>query len=708
MTITADNDSKTYGQTVGFAGIEFTTSGLANSDTVSGVTLTSAGAAATATVVGSPYAIVASAAVGTGLGNYSITYVDGSLTVNQAALTITADNDSKTYGQTVGFAGIEFTTSGLANSDTVSGVTLTSAGAAATATVVGSPYAIVASAAVGTGLGNYSITYVDGSLTVNQAALTITADNDSKTYGQTVGFAGIEFTTSGLANSDTVSGVTLTSAGAAATASVSGSPYAIVASAATGTGLGNYNITYVDGSLTANQAALTITADNDNKTYGQTVVFAGTEFTTSGLLNSDTVSGVTLTSAGAAATATVVGSPYAIVASAATGTGLGNYNITYVDGSLTANQAALTITADNASRTYGQSNPNFTASYSGFVNGDGPTDLGGSLSFTALATAGSPTGNYSIAPGGLTSSNYAITFVDGTLTVTPAVLTVTANTASRFFGQPDPPFLASFSGLLNGDTPATLQGTLSFSTPATTLSPPGTYPVTPVGLFSESYEIYYSSGSLVIEPAQLPLAAVPRTNDLSPGVDVFVGPSPDTTATTGSTSTTNRPLPTVSGVDSSQKSALATVIASNSMSSPKVEQPTKPSVPLPASGAPADSNLPRPSGRRPVDSALLWKSLDKLADDVGHDKSWSHLVDATVVMTVLASAGYILLNGRGATFLLSLLSARPLWHRFDPLEVLFAWEEEKTRRRKTDACPGDESETLQSLVDGQHEESAIR
>ena len=56
-----------------------------------------------------------------------------------------------------------------------------------------------------------------------------------------------------------------------------------------GTGLGNYTITYANGTLTVNPAALTITANNASKTYGQTVTFAGTEFTTSGLVNGDTV-----------------------------------------------------------------------------------------------------------------------------------------------------------------------------------------------------------------------------------------------------------------------------------------------------------------------------------------------------------------------------------------------------------------------------------
>ena len=332
LTVTANNRSKTYGDVVTFAGTEFTTSGLVNSDTVTSVTLTSSGTGSAAAV--GTYSIVPSAATGTGLANYSISYVNGTLTVNQKALTITAYDHSKTYGDTLTFAGTEFTPAGLVNSDTVTSVTLTSTGAAATGAAA-ARYSIVPSAAAGTGLTNYSITYVNGTLTVNQKALTITADNRSKTYGDTVTFAGTEFTTSGLVNSDTVTSVTLTSSGAGAAATVAASPYSIVPSAAAGSGLANYTISYVNGSLTVSAKALTVTADNRSKTYGDTVTFAGTEFTTSGLVNSDTVTSVTLTSSGAGASATVAASPYSIVPSAAAGTGLANYSISYVNGTLT-------------------------------------------------------------------------------------------------------------------------------------------------------------------------------------------------------------------------------------------------------------------------------------------------------------------------------------------------------------------------------------
>ena len=83
----------------------------------------------------------------------------------------------------------------------------------------------------------------------------------------------------------------------------------------------------------------------------------------------------------------------------------------------TVNRAPLTVTADNQTKITGEANPAFTVSYSGFVLGEGPGVLGGTLTFSTLATTSSPPGTYTITPGGLTSSNYDMTFVSGTLTV---------------------------------------------------------------------------------------------------------------------------------------------------------------------------------------------------------------------------------------------------------------------------------------------------
>ncbi len=90
---------------------------------------------------------------------------------------------------------------------------------------------------------------------------------------------------------------------------------------------------------------LTITANDLTKTYGQTLLFAGTEFTASGLRNGDTVTSVTLASAGANASASVAGSPYTIVVPNITGGTYNpaNYNIVLVTGKLTVLPAAQAL-----------------------------------------------------------------------------------------------------------------------------------------------------------------------------------------------------------------------------------------------------------------------------------------------------------------------------------------------------------------------------
>ena len=507
LTITAADQSKTYGNAFSFAGSEFTPDGLINSDTLTSVTLTSDGAPATATVSGSPYAIVASAAVGTGLDNYDIAYVDGSFTVDPKDLTITAADQSKTYGDAFTFLGTEFTSDGLVNSDTVTSVTLTSDGAPATATVSASPYAIVASAAVGTGLDNYDITYNDGSFTVDPKTLTITAADQSKTYGDAFTFLGTEFTSAGLLFSDSISSVTLTSDGAPATATVSGSPYTIVASAAIGTGLDNYDIDYIDGSFTVSLKTLTITAADQSKTYGDAFTFLGTEFTSDDLLFSDSISSVTLTSDGAPAIATVSASPYAIVASAAVGTGLENYDITYTDGSFTVDLKTLTITAADQSKTYGETfsfaGSEFTPD--GLVNADTVTSvtLTSDGAPTTATVSGSPYAIVASAAVGTNLENYDITYTDGTFTVDPKDLTITAANQSKTYGDAFTFLGTEFTseGLLFSDSISSVTLT-SDGAPATATVAGSPYAIVAsaaVGTGLDNYEIYYVDGNLAVD-----------------------------------------------------------------------------------------------------------------------------------------------------------------------------------------------------------------
>jgi Bacterial Ig-like domain (group 3) len=167
--------------------------------------------------------------------------------------------------------------------------------------------------------------------------------------------------------------------------------------------------------VTVTPAPLTITANSLSKTYGTPITFAGTEFTLSGWSYTDPVSSVTLTSAGAAATATVAGSPYPIIPSNVVGSGLSNYNITYVDGSLTVvgDPTSTTMTASSVAPVSGQQ-ITFTAtvSSSGPASGpptgtvgfyDGYSELGtatlstaGSLTTAALTTTSLTVGLHSV------------------------------------------------------------------------------------------------------------------------------------------------------------------------------------------------------------------------------------------------------------------------------------------------------------------------
>ncbi|MGA2500203.1 MAG: MBG domain-containing protein, partial [Tepidisphaeraceae bacterium] len=311
-------------------------------------------------------------------------------------------------------------------------------------------YAIAASGAVD---NDYTITYVAGSLTIGKAALTITANPQTKTYGSTVTFTDTEFSPQGLVNGDSVANVTLTSDGAAAGAVVN--TYAIVPGAVTGTGLDNYTISLVPGVLTVNKAPLTIIVGDVTKTYGQTPTLTAT---INGLMNGDNIT-PNCTSDGAAANApvgtyTIVDPPNDLDHK------LGNYAVTEKSGTLTVKPAPLSVIANNAFKTYGQANPTLGGTLIGIVAGDNITD-----SYSTIAGQSSNVGTYTVTasltdPNGRLA-NYTVTNTSGILTVSAAPLTITAIANTKTYGQPDPALTYTVTGLQLGDTASILSGSLT-------------------------------------------------------------------------------------------------------------------------------------------------------------------------------------------------------------------------------------------------------
>jgi hypothetical protein len=187
LNITAKDKIKTYGDALTFVTTnpgDFTLTGLdathVSATIVSSITLASDGAASTATVSGSPYAIVSSAAQGTIASFYTPNYVNGSLTIEKAVLTVTAVAKTKTYGAANPV--LTFTYSGWKNSEDETVLTTKPEAAVSTSrsSVVGTyTGAITVSGGID---DNYSFVYVPANMTVNKATLTVSADAKSKVY----------------------------------------------------------------------------------------------------------------------------------------------------------------------------------------------------------------------------------------------------------------------------------------------------------------------------------------------------------------------------------------------------------------------------------------------------------------------------------------------------------------------------------------------
>jgi hypothetical protein len=451
LTITANSFPKVYGDIITPAGTEFTTSGTACGEPTGSVTLVSPGYVCNASVASSPYTITPSAATSSGtfnVGNYSITYTTGLLTVTPMPLTITANSFPKVYGDIITPAGTEFTTSGTACGEPTGSVTLVSPGYACNASVASSPYTITPSAATSSGtfnVGNYSITYTTGLLTVTPMPLTITANSFPKVYGDIITPAGTEFTTSGTACGEPTGSVTLVSPGYVCNASVASSPYTITPSAATSSGtfnVGNYSITYTTGLLTVTPMPLTITANSFPKVYGDIITPAGTEFTTSGTACGEPTGSVTLVSPGYVCNASVASSPYTITPSAATSSGtfnVGNYSITYTTGLLTVTPKALTITANNRTKVYGEVVTPLGTEFTpvGLACTDAIDNVVlTSNGFAAGATYTVPGPVYPIVPSNATGAvfaagNYSITYTNGTVTLSQRPIGVVSATAQN-------------------------------------------------------------------------------------------------------------------------------------------------------------------------------------------------------------------------------------------------------------------------------------
>lgn len=419
--------------------------------------------------------------------NYTVTYESGMLTVTKAPLIITALDKTMTYGDRVPSLDLEF--SGLKNNETKP-AWITEPTVSTTATQQ-SPAGSYPIAVAGGAAKNYSLTLKNGTLTINKANLTATVQSATRQYGDTN--PSFTMTYSGLKNGETepewvVYPYFVTSA-------KKNSPVGIYNVTASGGEAENYNLTYENGTLTITKAPLTVTARNKTMIYGSQVPSLVLDY--SGLKNNETkpewITEPTIT------TTATSESPVGTYPITVTEGEAKNYSLTLKNGTLTINKANLTLTTMDATKQYGDDNPDFKLGYSGLKNDETEPEWVVYPTFSTSAKKTSPVGIYGIRASGGEAKNYFLHYVNtGELTVIKANLTVTARSYTKYQGESNPRLEVDYEGFKNNETKQVLVQVPVANTTCTQNSEPGTYPITVSGGQATNYDFIYVNGTLTV------------------------------------------------------------------------------------------------------------------------------------------------------------------------------------------------------------------
>ena len=167
----------------------------------------------------------------------------------------------------------------------------------------------------------------------------------------------------------------------------------------------------------------------------------------------------------------------------------------------------LKTKVDNTNRTYGEPNPDFTITYSGFINGDDESVLMTKPVATTSANEKSGVGKYPIIISGGEAKNYTFEYEQGELTVNKASLSIQVMDASKVYGTENPTFILGYSGLKNEENTPEWIEIPKFATTATKESGTGIYDVM-VSCEAKNYDIINNNpGKLTITKASLTIKA---------------------------------------------------------------------------------------------------------------------------------------------------------------------------------------------------------
>ena len=174
----------------------------------------------------------------------------------------------------------------------------------------------------------------------------------------------------------------------------------------------------------------------------------------------------------------------------------------------TITPAPLSLTVNNATREYGNPNPEFSSVITGFVEGENAENQNMTVDYTCDADGQSNVGNYRILAS-VNAPNYEVTYHYGTLAVTKAPLTLKVKNTSRLYGDENPQFELIYTGLRNNETSPTWTQAIKVATTATKKSHCGVYPITISGGVSQNYTVSeYTNGELTVSKRPLTVRAL--------------------------------------------------------------------------------------------------------------------------------------------------------------------------------------------------------
>lgn len=158
-------------------------------------------------------------------------------------------------------------------------------------------------------------------------------------------------------------------------------------------------------------------------------------------------------------------------------------------------QDEIVVTANVKTRVYGDTNPSFDYTVS-------QGEISGTPELKCDATKKSSVGKYEIKISSGTVTTPNVTYLNGTLTITKAPLTISVGEYTIEQGEDLPEFKITYDGFKNNETEEVLTKKVVLSYTATSTSEPGEYAIGLQGAEATNYEINYVPGKLTITPAR--------------------------------------------------------------------------------------------------------------------------------------------------------------------------------------------------------------